>query len=582
MASLSLEDELREKIFHHLNQIYVNNDNRALSEKIIAVFFQGRNLISPNPNVSKWNSSDVILISYAHSIIENERAPLQTLHDFLNNYIKPCINAVHILPYFPYSSDDGFAIIDFKRINDAFGSWEDIEAIAKNYKLMSDLVINHVSSRSQWFDQFKSGKDPGQHYFLSVDPLTDTREVVRPRTSNVLQEVNTLNGKKYVWSTFSHDQPDLNFSNPAVLIEIVDIIRTYLERGTKIFRLDAVAFIWKKIGTECINLPQTHEIIRLIRTLTDFYSDEVFLITETNIPNRENLSYFGNRNEAHLVYNFALPPLILYTLLNGESGKIKQWLMGMPPAMFGTTYFNFIASHDGIGLRPVEEILTESEIDTLAQNVEDAGGKVSYRTKDNSQRPYELNIALFDALKNHVHGGDDGYQEARFLSAHTIMLSLEGIPAFYIHSLLATQNDYEKVKHSGQNRGINRHQWKMHELELMLLAENHHSRMFYELLRLITIRKQQEAFHPNATQFTLDLGNSILALWRQSLDRSQSIFSIHNIANQNISVQLSDLNLIETDNWVDLISETKLARSHGELILSPYQSMWISNKSSII
>jgi sucrose phosphorylase len=582
MASLSLEDELREKIFHHLNQIYVNNDNRALSEKIIAVFFQGRNLISPNPNVSKWNSSDVILISYAHSIIENERAPLQTLHDFLNNYIKPCINAVHILPYFPYSSDDGFAIIDFKRINDAFGSWEDIEAIAKNYKLMSDLVINHVSSRSQWFDQFKSGKDPGQHYFLSVDPLTDTREVVRPRTSNVLQEVNTLNGKKYVWSTFSHDQPDLNFSNPAVLIEIVDIIRTYLERGTKIFRLDAVAFIWKKIGTECINLPQTHEIIRLIRTLTDFYSDEVFLITETNIPNRENLSYFGNRNEAHLVYNFALPPLILYTLLNGESGKIKQWLMGMPPAMFGTTYFNFIASHDGIGLRPVEEILTESEIDTLAQNVEDAGGKVSYRTKDNSQRPYELNIALFDALKNHVHGGDDSYQEARFLSAHTIMLSLEGIPAFYIHSLLATQNDYEKVKHSGQNRGINRHQWKMHELELMLLAENHHSRMFYELLRLITIRKKQEAFHPNATQFTLDLGNSILALWRQSLDRSQSIFSIHNIANQNISVQLSDLNLIETDNWVDLISETKLARSHGELILSPYQSMWISNKSSIM
>ena len=447
---------------------------------------------------------------------------------------------------------------------------------------MSDLVINHVSSRSQWFDQFKNGKNPGQHYFLSVDPLIDTQKVVRPRTSNVLQEVDTLNGKKYVWSTFSHDQPDLNFSNPAVLIEIIDIVRTYLERGTKIFRLDAVAFIWKQIDTECINLPQTHEIIRLIRTLTDFYSDEVFLITETNIPNRENLSYFGNRNEAHLVYNFALPPLILYTLLNGISEKIKQWLMGMPPAIFGTTYFNFIASHDGIGLRPIEEILTEEEIDMLAKNIEGSGGKVSYRTKENSQRPYELNIALFDALKLHVKDGDDGYQEARFISAHTIMLSLEGIPAFYIHSLIATQNDYEKVKHSGQNRGINRHQWQMQELEQILLGENHHSRMFYELLRLIGIRKHQRAFHPNATQFTLDLGDRVLALWRQSLDRTQSIFSIHNISNQKIAMQLSDLNLIETDNWVDLISETKLARSHGELILSPYQSMWISNKSSII
>ena len=471
MASLSLEDELREKIHHHLNQIYVNNDNRALSEKIIAVFFQDRDLISPNPNISKWDSSDVILITYAHSIIERKKAPLQTLLNFLDNHIQPHINAVHILPYFPYSSDDGFAVIDFKKINDAFGSWEDIEAIASTYKLMSDLVINHVSSRSQWFDQFKNGKNPGQHYFLSVDPLIDTQKVVRPRTSNVLQEVDTLNGKKYVWSTFSHDQPDLNFSNPAVLIEIIDIVRTYLERGTKIFRLDAVAFIWKQIDTECINLPQTHEIIRLIRTLTDFYSDEVFLITETNIPNRENLSYFGNRNEAHLVYNFALPPLILYTLLNGISEKIKQWLMGMPPAIFGTTYFNFIASHDGIGLRPIEEILTEEEIDMLAKNIEGSGGKVSYRTKENSQRPYELNIALFDALKLHVKDGDDGYQEARFISAHTIMLSLEGIPAFYIHSLIATQNDYEKVKHSGQNRGINRHQWQMQELEQILLGE---------------------------------------------------------------------------------------------------------------
>ena len=224
-----------------------------------------------------------------------------------------------------------------------------------------------------------------------------------------MQEVDTLGGKKYVWSTFSHDQPDLNFSNPDVLLEIIDIIRTYLDHGTKIFRLDAVAFIWKKLGTPCINLPETHEIIRLIRTLIDFYSNEIYLITETNIPNRENLSYFGNRNEAHLVYNFALPPLILHTLLNGESNKIKQWLMAMPPAMFGTTYFNFIASHDGIGLRPVEQILSPSEVDNLALNIEKAGGKISYRSTEGNERPYELNIALFDALKFHVKDNDDGY-----------------------------------------------------------------------------------------------------------------------------------------------------------------------------
>ena len=406
--------------------------------------------------------------------------------------------------------------------------------------------------------------------------------IIRPRTSSLLQEVDTLGGKKYVWSTFSHDQPDLNFSNPDVLLEIIDIIRTYLDHGTKIFRLDAVAFIWKKLGTPCINLPETHEIIRLIRTLIDFYSNEIYLITETNIPNRENLSYFGNRNEAHLVYNFALPPLILHTLLNGESNKIKQWLMAMPPAMFGTTYFNFIASHDGIGLRPVEQILSPSEVDNLALNIEKAGGKISYRSTEGNERPYELNIALFDALKFHVKNNDDGYQEERFIAAHSIMLALEGIPAFYINSLLCTENDYQKLQHSGQNRAINRHQWPLDMLVRKLSENTHHSRVYKELLRLIKLRKAQPAFHPNATQFTLNLGNDVLALWRQSLDRDQSIFALHNITNRLISLQLSDLNLIETDIWTDLIAEESLKSTHEVLEIQPYQSMWITNKSSIM
>lgn len=582
MGSTSPFGELNVKILHHLNQIYPDHDNKKLTEKIVEIFFKESEPVAPNPNITKWDQSDIILISYANSIVKKGEVPLQSLLYFLNTYVNGYINSVHILPYFPYSSDDGFAVIDFKKINDTFGSWHDIDTIAKKYKLMTDLVINHVSSRSQWFDQFKNNKNPGKDYFFSVSKDTNIQDVIRPRTSNLLQEVDTLDGKKYVWSTFSHDQPDLDFSNPDVLLEIIDIIRTYLDHGTKIFRLDAVAFIWKKLGTPCINLPETHEIIRLIRTLIDFYSNEIYLITETNIPNRENLSYFGNRNEAHLVYNFALPPLILHTLLNGESNKIKQWLMAMPPAMFGTTYFNFIASHDGIGLRPVEQILSPSEVDNLALNIEKAGGKISYRSTEGNERPYELNIALFDALKFHVKDNDDGYQEERFIAAHSIMLALEGIPAFYINSLLCTENDYQKLKHSGQNRAINRHQWPLDMLVRKLSENTHHSRVYKELLRLIKLRKAQPAFHPNATQFTLNLGNDVLALWRQSLDRDQSIFALHNITNRLISLQLSDLNLIETDIWTDLITEESLKSTHEVLEIQPYQSMWITNKSSIM
>ena len=241
--------ELNAKILHHLNQIYQDQDNEKLTEDIIKIFFKNHRPIIPNPNETKWNQQDIILITYANSIVEKEKIPLQSLQKFLNTYVDDYINSVHILPYFPYSSDDGFAVIDFKNINDAFGSWEDIETIATKYKLMTDLVINHVSSRSQWFDQFKSNKNPGQHYFISVEPNTDTSEVTRPRTSPLLQEVETINGKKLVWSTFSHDQPDLNFSNPDVLLEVIDITRTYLDHGSKIFRLDAIAFIWKELGT---------------------------------------------------------------------------------------------------------------------------------------------------------------------------------------------------------------------------------------------------------------------------------------------------------------------------------------------
>ena len=582
MKAAAAKDELHVKVLHHLNRIYPEQDNNELNSSIINIFFKDTIPVLPKPNVTKWDQRDIILITYANSIVEKEKIPLQSLFVFLNNYVGKYINSVHILPYFPFSSDDGFAVVDFKSINDGFGSWKDIETIAAKYKLMTDLVINHVSSRSQWFEQFKRNEDPGQHYFVTVENDTDSSNIVRPRTSPLFQKVKTLEGEKLVWSTFSHDQPDLNFSNADVLVEIIDIIKTYLDHGSKIFRLDAVAFIWKELGTKCINLPQTHEIIRLIRTLIDFYSDEIYLITETNIPNKENLSYFGNRNEAHLVYNFALPPLIMFTLLNGKSDKIKQWLMAMPPAMFGTTYFNFIASHDGIGLRPVEQILSIDEVEKLASNIEKAGGKISYRSAEGTERPYEMNIALFDALKFHVDDHDDGFQEERFIAAHTIMLALEGIPAFYINSLLGTENDYQKLEHSGHNRAINRHQWSMDNLVQKLSEDNHHSRVYKELLRLIQLRKEQSAFHPNATQFTLNLGSNTLALWRQSLDRDQSIFAIHNISNKEVSIQLSDLNLIETDMWTDLISGNPLSSKHEVIILNAYQSMWITNKSSII
>jgi sucrose phosphorylase len=364
-----------------------------------------------------------------------------------------------------------------------------------------------------------------------------------------------------------------------VLNEFVGIIRHYLDNGIKIFRLDAVAFLWKELNTSCINLPQTHEVIRLLRTLIEHVEPSAVIITETNIPNRENLSYFGNANEAHCIYNFSLPPLLLHTLLSGDSKALKHWMMSMPPAQNGTAYFNFIASHDGIGLRPVEGLLDEDELGQMVNTVSRFGAKVSMRTANNgTSSPYELNIALFDALQG-THKGVDKWGLQRFTCAHAIMFALEGIPGLYIHSLLGTTNDYERFENSQHNRCINRHRWQESALlEKLADQSSHHYHVFTQINNLLAIRKQQDAFHPNATQFTLHLTGALFGFWRQSIDRRQSVFCVYNISDEPQTLLLADLNLIDTEQWFELISAQAIEQGQQSIELAPYQPLWLSNR----
>ncbi len=571
--------ELNTKLINHLQQIYSEHNIETLSSRIISEMGLENIDAQPQQHVNHWDEQDIAIITYGDTFLHEDEAPLDSLYRFLCTYLKHNISIVHILPFFPFSSDDGFAVIDYHKVNDVLGNWEHIEQISQDFKLMSDLVINHCSGHSEWFEQLMKGEQPGKDYFFTCNANTDLSNVVRPRTSPLLREVPTPDGQIHVWCTFSHDQPDLDFTNPDVLLEFVRIIRLYLEKGVKVFRFDAIAFLWKELDSNCINLPQTHEIVRLLRTLIEHHTHDAFIITETNIPNRENLSYFGNSNEAHIIYNFSLPPLLVNTLLTGNCRYLKNWLMSMPPAMMGTTYLNFIASHDGIGLRPAEGLLSDEEIQSFVATMQAFGGEISYRALDNNeQKPYEINITLYDALKGTIKHGPDQWQQQRFICAHTIMLALEGLPAFYIHSLLATENDYEKFRKTNNKRAINRHHWELKELESLLNTDSHHKIIFNELLRIIEIRKQQEAFHPNATQFTLQFSDEIFGFWRQSLNRTQSIFCISNISNIAQEITLSDINLIVTDKWYDLLSGTEISEDNKIMVLEPYQTVWLTNK----
>ena len=526
---------------------------------------------------NKWSQDDVLVITYGDSIRREGEMPLQTLHRFLKQHLETVVTGVHILPFFPYSSDDGFSVIDYLAVNPELGGWSDIRTIAGDFTLMADLVINHISAESLWFGQFLNNRAPGKDYFHVLPADTDTASVVRPRSTPLLVPFDCAGETKHVWATFSADQIDLNFANPDVLIAFLEIIAFYLENGTRWIRLDAVGFLWKELDTPCIHLPQTHELIKLIRLFAELVEPNAVIITETNVPNRENLSYFGNMNEAHMIYNFSLPPLMLDALLRGDARHLQSWMMSMPPAPYGCAYFNFSASHDGIGLRPAEGLLAEEELAAMITTVQRFGGEISMRQKEGREAPYEMNVTYWDALKG-THAGPDGLQLERFLCSQIITMSLEGVPALYLHSFLGTENDREGYGRTGRKRSINRHKWDEEALNRCLEdPASHHARVLERLSELLRIRRAQPAFHPNATQYTLHLGSDVFAFWRQSARRDQSIFVICNVPDRDILLGLSGLNLVVTDPWCDLISGLRLEDFREAILLKPYQCLWLTN-----
>ena len=578
-----LKVALRQRLGRHLELIYGEILESAAREALIDTLLDDMGLMNPGVEpeqfINHWSERDFILLTYGDTVQDSGRAGLAVLKDFLDRYCSDCFTGVHVLPFFDFTSDDGFAVSDYLSVRTELGDWSDVRAIADDYRLMADLVINHCSSQHPWFQNFCHNREPGRNYFYTVEPGSDLSHVVRPRTNPLLRPTETVDGNRFVWCTFSHDQVDLDFRNPEVLREFVRIVRYYLDQGVGIFRLDAVAFLWKEPGSTCLNLEPTHEIVRLLRTLIEHVQPDAIIITETNIPNQENLAYFGNANEAHCIYNFSLPPLLLNTLLTGNCHYLKQWMMGMPPAQDGTAYFNFLASHDGIGLRPVEGLLTDEDIESLTAAMEGFGGRISWRTgADGTLRPYEINIALIDAFSGTLDGQDQ-WAEDRFICAHAIMLALEGIPGIYIHSLLATENDLAGLERSGHNRAINRRQWDFGEICGFLDSDdNLHGRVYRRLIRLMVLRRQQVAFHPNATQFTLHLGNSLFGFWRQSTNRRQSIFCIYNVTRTAQELCLSDINLIDTDAWYDLVNDQPVGDLDATITIRPYQGLWITNR----
>jgi len=552
---------------HHLGFLYGESQSQIIAVRLHEIIDRYRPLIRSQR--FELSERDAILITYADQVQESGMPPLRVLADFCQKHLTGVISGVHLLPFYPWTSDDGFSVKDYRAVDSALGAWEDIEHLGERFHLMFDGVINHISSQSEWFQKFLRDDPRYRHYFIAVEDSPDLLRVVRPRALPLLTQVHTLSGAKSVWTTFSDDQIDLNYGNPEVLLEVVDLLLFYVTRGAKLIRLDAIAYLWKEIGTPCIHLPQTHHIIQLLRAVLDDVAPHVLLVTETNVPHADNLSYFGDgQNEAQLVYNFALPPLVLHTLHTGNAATLSKWASDLKLPSNRTAFLNFLASHDGIGVSPVHNILPPSDIESLVQRTLDRGGFVSYKhNSDGTQSPYELNINYFDALAD-PHANDSiETQVDRFMIAQSIMLSLIGVPGIYFHSLFGSHGWAKGVEETGRNRTINRQKCERKVLEAEINdSSSLRSRVFKRYAYLLKLRAASAAFHPRGSQKILECGESVFAVLRISPDESERVLCLHNVSPRPRAVTLN------FEIACDLVSDQKFK---NRFTLSPYQIAWL-------
>ncbi len=521
----------------------------------------------PETRRAPMDERTVLLIAYGDQVRAENETPLQTLAEFLNTYAREIISGVHLLPFYPYSSDDGFSVLDYYAVDEHLGTWDDVARVGAHFDLMLDAVINHASAQGTWFQKFLRDEIPYNDYFFTVTNEFDTTKVIRPRALPLLTAFETAAGKKLVWTTFSADQVDLNYRNPELLLQILDVLLFYVSRGARFLRLDAIAFLWKESGTTCLHLPQTHAVIQFFRAVLNQVAPDVVMVTETNVPHADNISYFGDgTNEAQWVYNFALPPLTLHTVQTGDATKLARWASTLQTPSPETSFFNFLASHDGIGLNPARGILTQAEIDSLVARTLERGGRISHKNNaDGTTSPYEMNINFLDALT--IPHETEDISIARFLCAHAIQLALAGVPGIYFHSLFGSRGDQAGADASGIARRINRQKFSRAELERELAEDkSRRFKIFTRLQELLRVRGQHTAFHPNAAQEILQDDARVFAVLRSG--ENERVLCLHNVTDASVRFVLR-----ETRGWRDLFSGAEYRA--GEIELAPYAIAWL-------
>lgn len=589
MSTFALSQASLRKGLEMLVEIYGDEVGNATYDRLLTIIKEAQKRKRETQPCSRGkgqgtyglSETDAFLITYGDQFLDDKTPPLLNFHRFAGEYLAGIFSGIHILPFYPYSSDDGFSVTDYYGVRSDLGNWEDIKLLSRDFRLMFDAVINHSSVESTWFQGYLKGDPTYNQFFIEVDKDADLSSVIRPRALPLLTPFLTEGGVKLLWTTFSADQMDLNYANPNVLLEVIRLLLFYANQGARLIRLDAVGYLWKEIGTTCLHLWQTHRIIQLFRYVLDMIYPDVLLVTETNVPHEENISYFGDgRDEAQVVYQFPLPPLVLSAFYQEDASTLARWVASLKKPPGQCTFFNFLASHDGIGLLPAKGILTDREIQLLVEKSQANGGSITYRHSTTGEKsPYELNISYFDALSGRDE--PEALRIGKFICAHSIILTLAGVPAIYVHSLFGSGNYYEGVKETGRLRSINREKLSLHSVLMELKDPGSRTGAVYNrLATMLKTRRNRLAFHPQGRQEVLFLKDEIFSLIRTSPDGRDRIICFHNLscAHQNVQLDSSCIDAEPVLGYQDLLTERKVFSDDCgsfSLTLQPYEVLWL-------
>ncbi|MYA91431.1 MAG: glycosidase [Synechococcus sp. SB0663_bin_10] len=563
---------IRQKLGRLLHAIYSQPDLQTRLDRLLPL------ALPPGQSATcqRWDQSTAILSTCADPGHAPDARAWAVLNRFLSqNYSTVPLPVLHVLPFLRSSSDRGFAVCDHTRLEPHFGDWRHLRELAHGRRLMADLVVNHVSASHPWVQQFRRGQEPGSFMVMAPRDLQGWDNVVRPRSSVLFTLMHTPQGLRPVWTTFGPDQVDLDWSRLEVLEAFARLMHAYVDHGVTWVRLDAIGFLWKDPYTTCLHRPKTRLLVQALRLLLEHYTCNGVLLTETNVPEEENLSYLRSGDQAHVAYNFPLPPLLLEALFSNNCDLINRWLARWPRLPQGSTMLNFTASHDGIGLRPAEGLISPERLHNLLMRCEERGGLVSHRTEaDGSLSPYELNIAWWSAMAGPATT-PRRLQLERFLASQLLVMALPGVPAFYLPTLLAAGNDHPTYRKTGCRRDLNRPQFALQTLRQHLENTDSPPAVIRTLMaHTLGIRAQLPGFHPEAPMALLSPERSDMVILRRGhRDDPGTVWVVQSFREEAVELQLSLLRPEHDGGWRDRLSQRTIAGP--ELVLSPYEALWL-------